>query len=393
MAKQRVNEQISEVLSDSQQELAERQMTSDLAGRSLPGTFMYVAAWFFLYYVISVQTERASTLDWLNVFSVVVVFGSLIRIFLVIIARKTIAQTVLSRALLAFGVLISSITWGVMAACASLDTPLAPFGQVILLTTAGLSAGGAVTFSASRSFVGLFLCGMLLPTIMVELLVVDEADLEVLFAVGLYLFGMYVVTAHPYREYISALISNIRLSELSKTDGLTGLKNRRAFDESLKEELCRAQRMHYPLSLVLLDIDHFKRINDEYGHPAGDYCLQQLAVCMQKSVGRVSDTLARYGGEEFAVILPDTATADAFHVAEQIRQAVLLQDVVFEGVHIPLTVSAGVCTGERTDKSVGAEKLLALADKALYAAKNGGRNRVEHALFRDQQEMQVTPAL
>jgi len=164
------------------------------------------------------------------------------------------------------------------------------------------------------------------------------------------------------------------------TDGLTGLANRRHFDEAIDTEFFRAKRSGAPLSLIMLDIDHFKKFNDRYGHVAGDECLKMVAVALQGAVGRAPDMAARYGGEEFVVILSDTDGHGAALVAERIRRAV--EDL---GMPHPdsdtarcVTVSLGVVTvrPEGPDKP---EAAVELADSALYRAKEGGRNRIEVA--------------
>jgi diguanylate cyclase (GGDEF)-like protein/PAS domain S-box-containing protein len=155
-------------------------------------------------------------------------------------------------------------------------------------------------------------------------------------------------------------------------DGLTGLINRREMDRLLHEELSRSRRHSHPLSLLLVDVDRFKQVNDHFGHQAGDVVLQQLATAIGLCV-RGFDSVARYGGEELAVILPETSTAEAMVVAERVRATVAAHTF-----HVPIqvTVSVGVA-GVSADDDIRPEQLLAAADRALYTAKRGGRNRVE----------------
>ncbi|MDI3280556.1 MAG: sensor domain-containing diguanylate cyclase [Bacillota bacterium] len=169
------------------------------------------------------------------------------------------------------------------------------------------------------------------------------------------------------------------LERLARTDGLTGLLNRRSFDEALVRELHRAARYRLPLSLILLDVDHFKHYNDQNGHPAGDGLLQAVAQLISRQV-RAVDVVARYGGEEFALILPETSGSAAVLLAERIRKAVAQQDFP-GGSRQPcgrVTVSLGVAA--YPDSATTAEGLLHEADQALYRAKAGGRNRVEAAV-------------
>ncbi len=152
------------------------------------------------------------------------------------------------------------------------------------------------------------------------------------------------------------------------TDPLTGVKNRRAFDSLLANEYARSMRTRSPLALLMVDADHFKAYNDQYGHVAGDLALQAIAGAIQ-SQARAYDHVARYGGEEFAVILPDTHVVDVRAVAERIRQAVQ----GLEGLCRPMTVSVGAAMAG-PDASV--VDLVDRADQALYLAKQDGRNRV-----------------
>jgi diguanylate cyclase (GGDEF)-like protein/PAS domain S-box-containing protein len=157
-------------------------------------------------------------------------------------------------------------------------------------------------------------------------------------------------------------------------DHLTGIANRRAFFEAAEIELERWQRWPRKLSLVLFDADHFKRVNDTHGHPAGDAVLRHLAVLLTATFRQV-DLVARVGGEEFAVLLPSTDAEGAAAVAERLRLAVESQTVEFDGVTIPFTISAGVATMHADLGDLDA--LMKRADQALYAAKAAGRNRIE----------------
>ena len=166
--------------------------------------------------------------------------------------------------------------------------------------------------------------------------------------------------------------ANRELCNLATTDGLTGLKNHRAFQERLQEECEAAQRHAAPLSLVLLDVDHFKQFNDTFGHPAGDAVLKQVAHLLERTM-RDCDFVARYGGEEFVLVLPQTDPAGALRAAERCRLAVE-QD---EWRCRPVTASFGVAT--LSPDCAGGDALIAAADQALYAAKFNGRNQALHA--------------
>jgi diguanylate cyclase (GGDEF)-like protein/PAS domain S-box-containing protein len=176
-----------------------------------------------------------------------------------------------------------------------------------------------------------------------------------------------------------------KLSSLALIDGLTELPNRRAFDEALEREWKRTLREGSQISLLLLDLDHFKEMNDQYGHQAGDGCLRAVAAAVLGAV-RTTDIAARYGGEEIAVILPSTETAGAIAAAEKVRTAVEALRITHEGnPEGKGWVSASVGVATALSRHGGTmrmpESLLLAADSALYKAKRDGRNRVATALL------------
>ena len=163
------------------------------------------------------------------------------------------------------------------------------------------------------------------------------------------------------------------LLELSRTDALTRLWNRGYWSERLNEEFSRVQRLGDFTSLAILDIDHFKRINDTFGHPAGDAVIQRTAEIL-KSTARSIDFCGRYGGEEFAVILPGTHELGAVHFAESLRARIENESLAYEGKEIKYTISLGIATWSSKVDSV--KTWLVRADEALYTAKRSGRNQV-----------------
>jgi diguanylate cyclase (GGDEF)-like protein len=197
-------------------------------------------------------------------------------------------------------------------------------------------------------------------------------------------FMMRVIPLHGHADSLFAIshinitqrkLAELRLESLSLSDPLTGLANRRHFDHFLSDEWSRAMRMAMPVSLVMLDLDHFKDYNDRLGHMAGDHCLRRCAEILRRFARRPSDLAARYGGEEFALILGSTDRRGAFTEAESIRAEISLEcRSVQDGA--PITASLGVATvvpGVGTSES----SLIESADRALYHAKHSGRNRVE----------------
>jgi diguanylate cyclase (GGDEF)-like protein/hemerythrin-like metal-binding protein len=178
--------------------------------------------------------------------------------------------------------------------------------------------------------------------------------------------------------------SNRKLEALSNTDGLTGVANRRRFDQVLAREYARHVRSGAKLSLVMLDIDQFKAFNDCYGHISGDECLQQVARVIMECATRPADLVARYGGEEFACILPETSGRGAVIIAEKIRRGIMALGIPHTGSSVApcVTASLGVVTVECTADG-SAMDILAQVDALLYRAKASGRNRVEFVAARE----------
>jgi len=187
--------------------------------------------------------------------------------------------------------------------------------------------------------------------------------------------GRISAAVQTLRDMTDEKMAQIALEQLATRDGLTGLANRRCFDDTLHAEWARALRQHQPLSLLMVDVDNFKAYNDANGHLGGDECLKRIATAVSSEM-RANDLVARYGGEEFAVILPNQSLKGAASVAERIRTRV-------EQLQVPnrlapsqrVTVSIGAATAIASPEN-SASDLVAIADEALYRAKHMGRNRI-----------------
>ena len=175
--------------------------------------------------------------------------------------------------------------------------------------------------------------------------------------------------------------TNRRLELLSITDGLTKLHNHRFFQDELARAFEESHRYQRPLSLAMIDIDFFKKVNDTYGHAVGDDVLKRVAEIYRESV-RSTDLVARYGGEEFAVMMPETDLEDAMTFAEKIRSIIEATPVQTQAGPLQITVSLGVASVPRSTIN-GSKELIIAADKALYRAKKGGRNQVQAERRRD----------
>jgi two-component system, cell cycle response regulator len=190
---------------------------------------------------------------------------------------------------------------------------------------------------------------------------------------ALMMFTVAVIAAELlYRTRLEAFLANQQLAEHASTDPLTGLSNRRHIEPQLVGEIARAKRHQTRFSILMADLDHFKRVNDQYGHDVGDEVLREVA-CRIRALLRTEDRPARWGGEEFLVLLTDTDAGQAAVVADKLRQAIADQVVESSGGRIPITISVGVAAyaGEKEPLEI-----IKRADRALYRAKAEGRNRV-----------------
>ena len=198
------------------------------------------------------------------------------------------------------------------------------------------------------------------------------------------------ITATKHAEAALRLVAQ-QMKNLADTDGLTGVMNRRAFDEIFAKEAARSARDGQPLSLLMIDIDWFKAYNDTYGHPMGDQCLRQVSACLADCVNRPADIVARYGGEEFVVLLPGTDAGGAQLVAEHFSKRLQDLDIRHTASHFGrVTASIGIATSIGRALRTDVDRLLTVADIALYEAKSAGRNRVATGDFKAKSNDKLT---
>ncbi len=280
-------------------------------------------------------------------------------------------------------VLLNAAQWSAMTAWTLLDHDLQPL-QIPLLLCATAMIGSGTLALAFSSVLRIFYPTLLaLPTAVA--LFVSDFEQAPLIGCMVVLFLIYVFFAGGarQRDYIAAAQSALLLEQrtreleyISFTDPVTRLHNRSHFDIHLEQEWKRAHRQGYPLSLLLIDLDHFKSINDRFGHPYGDFVLAEVGLCLSDLQHRPGDLLARVGGEEFALLLINTDADGAARVAEQICAAIRALDLNHDGMPVSVTTSIGIATMVPQRTEPGATmRLFEQADLALYGAKNDGRNR------------------
>lgn len=280
-----------------------------------------------------------------------------------------------------FGIVIlTGLVWGVGYSKFVVQQGEQQNYLLFVVCTTGLCAGGVVAFLPCLWLAVTYGLAMFVPAMLV--MAVTGTDPSLLIVSFFYLVYMVGVAIRGNREYWDALENEFLLKEktrqielLSQKDGLTGLYNRSFFDERLEYEWSRAIRNRSAISLVICDIDHFKRVNDTYGHLAGDEYLRLMARILKKVVRRETDIVARFGGEEFVILMPDESRENAMALAEQIREQVENTTLNFEGQVVHTTISLGVVR-MIPDPFEQSDIIISNADYALYKAKKTGRNRV-----------------
>ncbi len=284
------------------------------------------------------------------------------------------------------GACAAGMVWG-LSGILLFDPGSFPHQVVLAFVLGGMMAGAVPLLSSVRHAYGCFAIPVMVP---ISIRMMWEGD-QIHFVMGLMMviFGLAMLatsiqvrrlfrdTEKLRRELYSSIEVEQALEYLVRLDSLTGIPNRRLFEEELSKEWARAKRDHAPLSLIMVDIDHFKEYNDHYGHPAGDLCLVEVAQAMHHALSRPGDVVARIGGEEFAFLLPQTDLSGAIAVAEQIRERILALNLPHDASPVArhVTLSFGVSSSELASVSSPAE-LIRTSDIALYEAKRCGRNQI-----------------
>lgn len=269
---------------------------------------------------------------------------------------------------------LTGLGWGVGAAFLPFVSP--PLQLLIILTLMATGLTSLPRMAALPICHAAYMGGLFVP-ILIALVVVFGLQHWMMVALLLVIWGLLADEARRNHADLNEFYSSCQLLQSEAIrDKLTGIPNRRSFDATLEREWRRAQRLRTPLSLIMIDVDFFKKYNDRYGHQAGDECLTAVAKALADGPQRAGDLVARYGGEEFVVLLFHTPRDDALAIAESLRKAITALGIPHEDTPTGVTsISLGgatcIPTADRTPES-----LLKAADTALYQAKAGGRNRV-----------------
>jgi diguanylate cyclase (GGDEF)-like protein len=351
----------------------------DLAARARSGTLVYLAIWL-------------PSAIWAGVFEISPLLFIANTLMLVVIALMRDVHYRLLQANPAnntrrmyqglVGILLfNAFYWGSFAGWIIASDQYTELYYPYMVVLAALGIGGPTVLSISKVVSVAFPLLTFGPTL---LLLLVKGGAEDMIMATLALFALlYVLNSSRLtrKDYWSAITSQKVaedqarvMEELSITDQLTQIRNRMYFENRFSEEWSRCGRLRVPIAIFLLDLDHFKRINDTYGHAAGDACLVEVAGVLRGAMQRSMDTVARYGGEEFVVMISVTDKQALSVLAEKLVRAVAAMEVTWRGVPLRITCSVGLAV-TIPSHNVNREKLLLAADKALYQAKAAGRNR------------------
>ena len=345
-----------------------------LVQQSYLGLFVSLAVSILLCWILWDYTDTNTLLIWLGV----MFFSTLTRLYLYLVhfrTRRNTQETLQRARPYIAALIVSTLIWGVGGLfIMPKDSVLGQAFTMFILI--GMAGGVLATYSAHRATAIAGMLSILLPATLWLYFQPDKLHLGM--AIGATIF--IVVTLRGAKILSDAMHRNFHLGyelqqayeeadTLSKTDALTGINNRRSFFEHCEQIVSYCERNELPLSAIVMDVDHFKRINDTHGHHFGDIALCQMGMILETEF-RKSDVLGRLGGEEFAILLPDTTLDKAQALAEKLRQTIAATPITSQDRQLFVTVSIGIASG-----SYDLGTLLPQADAAMYQAKAEGRNR------------------
>lgn len=352
---------------------------ADLTNRAKSGILTYLGCWMILALTFKLDELHP---DFLYLNTGLIILFAVSRVTHLMVLNKSPSPDIdrLHRWLV-LTILASALHWGCMSGWIIYDESLSELETAILILTPAFTIGGASTLSISSEIRTLYPVLIFFPMIAALLQAGTSSDLMYALLCTICLAYIYTSTRATNKDYWAAITNHLVAEEraeimeqLSTTDPLTQLKNRMFFDKEYGNEWKRCSRMSCSLSIIMIDLDHFKKLNDTYGHIFGDECLKETAQAIKQEVARPSDCVARYGGEEFIVLLPNTNRKGAENIAKRMLEAVAALEFKHEEEIVRITCSIGGATTTpdfRSDRS----DLIKDADTALYYAKEHGRNQ------------------
>lgn len=363
---------IDELAEASLERRQQVQAMLDTSARTFGGIFAYLALWLIISLFTGLPTGHPA-LFWR--FSTCLVFIAVLRLLLNRRFPDLVAKRPrLARQALIWTVLANGLSWGLMTAASVYYPDLETIRFAMTMVAIGIGSAGSMAMAIDPILKVWFPLALIIPITIGAILNTNNDNLVLASLIVVFTIYVMLYTRMAHRDYWRAMQANAALERASLTDALTQVANRMSFDRQYACEWRRASRRSNGLAILMVDLDHFKHINDTYGHPAGDTVLQHVAGMLQSALLRGGDSVARYGGEEFVVLLPQTDLEGANAVVRRILANVAAGAVQIDGREAHVTCSVGYAwTHPRENKRP--EDLLKLADAALYAAKAAGRNQ------------------
>ena len=356
----------------------------DLTNRAKSGIGLYLVAWL----LTTLPYQYPAKHSWFfysNVAIISVIIISRLLHLAVQIYKPNFSVSKLDLWLVS-SILLAGLHWGLVTLWSLFHGVHADISLFLVISASVFGIAGTISLSISNSIRRLYPIVVFTPLI-VGLLYSGSLNNLILAAMaGIAMAYALSASKNTSRDYWRAITNHsiaeqraVQMEKLSVTDQLTQLKNRSYFDQRLTDEWKRGNRQQTLLSLLMLDLDHFKRVNDTYGHVAGDYCLVQVGKALQSAVQRETDLVARYGGEEFVILLPNSDEVTAESIAESLRLSIANLELEYDGEKISMSCSIGGAT-VIPDHSNRSDVLIQYADKALYLAKRSGRNQYQKSV-------------
>ncbi|NVJ59718.1 MAG: diguanylate cyclase [Gammaproteobacteria bacterium] len=362
-------------------------LANDLAQRIKVGVFIYPVLWF----CVGLGSEfHKDNLLLFIIINIIFALTSVIRaIHLKRIKKISHDSSNLWLLQVRWLLLPHTVLWGSIFAL-SLTSDNNTFALLMTFTTAGIVPGGIYNFAPDFKLTMWFTFSIATPAL-ISTAIIGDWFLFILLIV--YLVYIVQMVKSQNKDYWFSLKNELRLKKQTRTDPLTQLENRRSFDEKLNKYCHLTSRNHELLTILLIDCDHFKNVNDKFGHDVGDLCLKQIAKLLTEQLPRATDVCARYGGEEFSLILPGTDLVGAKIVAERLRANLESNPIEYSEGQLQITVSIGAVSRKlRRFKEGLPEELFKQADLALYKAKKNGRNCCVHFAY-DENEQEYKQAI